>query len=337
MTRIFYDADADLGRLEGRTVALIGYGNQGRAQALNMRDSGVESIVVGSIRDSSWEMARSDGFPTLPIAEAAREADILFMLLPDEVAPGVYREEIEPELGPGKTLNFASGYNIAYGHISPLEGVDVVMVAPRMIGDALRSLFTEGKGAPCFVVAHRDASGGAWEDCLALAKAVGCTKAGALEVTFEQETFMDLIAEQGTWPLIMGVLLSAYEVQIEAGLPPEAVLLELYVSKEPAEVLERVADMGIFGQLGLHSRTSQYGQSTRLGELDRSGISAFLREALVERIQSGRFDREWTEAQESERPVLEGLLEHLSKHPIVQTERRLREALDADASGKEGP
>ena len=171
------------------------------------------------------------------------------------------------------------------------------------------------------------ASGNAWEDCLALARAVGCTRAGAVRVSMEEETYMDLLAEQGTWPLILGVLLSAYELQVEAGLPPEAVLLELYASKEPAEIMERVADTGIFEQLKLHSRTSQYGQSTRLEDLDRSGIKSFLREALEERIQSGRFDREWTLAQESEEPILEKLLERTGKHPIVETEKRLQEAL----------
>jgi ketol-acid reductoisomerase len=178
MAEIFYDTDADLERLEGRTIALIGYGNQGRTQALNMRDSGVKNIVVGNVRDESWEMAETDGFSPMPIAEAVEEADISFVLVPDEVAPGVYEEHIEPSMRPGKTLNFASGYNIAFGHIRPPGEVDVTMVAPRMIGEALRNLYLEGKGAPCFVDAHYDASGGAWEDTLAIAKAIGCTRAG---------------------------------------------------------------------------------------------------------------------------------------------------------------
>lgn len=326
---IFYDADADLRRLEGRTVAVIGYGIQGRAQALNMRDSGVENIVVGSIRDESWEGAESDGFFPVPIREAVEEADISFTLVPDEVAPAVYEEHVGPVLGPGKTLNFASGYNIAFGHIRPPQEVDVIMVAPRMFGEGVRDLYLEGKGAPCFVDAHQDASGGAWEDSLALAKAIGCTRAGALRVSMEHETWMDLLAEQGIWPLLIGVFLSAYELQVEAGIPPEAVLLEMYVSKEPAEILERVADEGIFEQLSLHSHTSRYGQMTRLEELDRSGIREFLREALQERIQSGRFDREWTQTQRSGEPILEELTKRASRHPIVEAEQRLREALGA--------
>ncbi len=174
---------------------------------------------------------------------------------------------------------------------------------------------------------HRDASGGAWEDCLALAKAVGCTRTGALRVSMEHEAWMDLLAEQGIWPLFMGIFLSAYELQVEAGIPPEAVLLEMYVSKEPAEIMGRVAEEGIFGQLELHSRTSRFGQITRLEELDRSGIKAFLREALDQRIRSGRFDREWMATQDSEEPVLEALLERAACHPIVETEKRLRDML----------
>jgi ketol-acid reductoisomerase len=331
---IYYDDDADLHRLQGRTVAVVGYGIQGRAQALNMRDSGVKNIVVGSVRDESWEGAESDGFSPVPIREAVEEADISFMLVPDEVAPVVYEEHVGPALGSGKTLNFASGYNIAFGHISPPEEVDVIMVAPRMIGSVLRSLYLEGKGAPCFVDAHQDASGGAWEDCLALAKAIGCTRAGALRVSMENETWMDLLAEQGIWPLLMGVFLSAYELQVEAGISPEAVLLEMYLSKEPAEIMEQIAEVGLFEQLELHLRTSRYGQLTRLEELDRSGIKAFLREALEERIRTGRFDREWTETQDSEEPVLERLAERAGRHPLAETEKRLREALGS-ATGKE--
>ena len=152
MTDVFYDADADLGRLHGRTVATIGYGIHGPAQALNIRVSGMENLVVGSIHDESWEQAEADGFSPVPIREAVEEADISFMLVPDEVAPAVYEEHVGPALGPGKTLNFASGYNIAFGHIRPPEEVDVIMVAPRMFGEGLRNLFVAGGGEPCLLL-----------------------------------------------------------------------------------------------------------------------------------------------------------------------------------------
>ena len=182
--------------------------------------------------------------------------------------------------------------------------------------------------------AHQRACGAAWENCLALASVIGCTRAGALRVSIEHETWMDLLAEQGMCSLFMGVFLSAYELQVEAGIPPEAVLLEMYVPKEPAEIMERVAEVGLFGQLGLHPRTSTYDHTTRLEKLDRSSIQSFLREALEERIRTGRFDREWKEAQESEEPVLKRLLERVGRHPIAEAEKRLREALGT-AHGEE--
>ena len=327
MTQFFYDDDADAGRLEGREIAIIGYGNQGRTQALNLRDSGVEKVVVGSVRDESWDQAEEDGFEVMPIPEAAQRADILFVLLPDEVAPAVYKGEIEPALSSGKTLNFSSGYNITFGHIVPPEGTDIVMVAPRMVGDAFRRLYEAGRGAPCFVDVNQDASGEAWDDCLALAKALGCTRAGALAVTFEQETHMDLMAEQGVWPLIWGVLYSAFEVGVEAGLPPEAVVLELYGSGEPAEMFEMAASRGLVEQFVLHSRTSQYGQSSRFEELDKTGLKDFLVEALSEKILSGEFDREWTKVQQKDDPVLQGLLDEMAGHPMIRAEKSLQENL----------
>lgn len=331
MTQFFYEEDADMERLSGREIAIIGYGNQGRTQALNLRDSGVESIIVGSVQDESWDQAKEDGFEVMPISEASQRADILFILLPDEIAPSVYKNEIEPALSSGKTLNFSSGYNITFGHIVPPESANVVMIAPRMVGDAFRRLYEAGKGAPCFVDVNQDASGEAWEDCLALAKALGCTRAGALAVTFEQETHMDLMAEQGVWPLIWGVLYSAFEVEVEAGLPPEAVVLELYGSGEPAEMFEMAANRGLVEQFVLHSRTSQYGQASRFEELDRTGLKAFLSEALTERIASGRFDREWTKVQEEEEPVLQRLLQDMTEHPLIQSEKELQENLKLDS------
>lgn len=330
MTQFFYDRDADLGRLADKEVAVVGYGNQGRSQALNMRDSGVENVIVGSVRDSSWEQAEADGFEALPIRQACERADIIFLLLPDEIAPEVYEAEVEPALGIGKTLNFASGYNVTFGHIDPPEGTDVTMVAPRMVGDPLRRLYEAGKGAPCFVDVWRDASGEAWQDCLALAKAVGCTRAGALPVTFQQETQMDLIAEQGVWPLIWGVLYSAFEVEVEAGLPPEAAVLELYASGEPAEMLEMAASRGLVEQFALHSRTSQYGQASRFAELDKSQIKGFLQDALSERIDSGRFDREWTDVQRRGENEMEKLVENMSSHPMIQAERTLKQHLQGE-------
>ena len=187
MGKVYYDKDGDINVVRDKVVAIIGYGNQGRSQALNMRDSGVQNIIVGSIHDASWNTANEDGFHTYSIAEAAKKADILFLLLPDEVAPEIYERDIAPNLHPGAALNFASGYNITYGFIKPAADLDVIMVAPRMIGKGVRETYENGTGFPTFLVVNQDATGHAKEIALGLAKALGSTKAGAIEVTFNDE------------------------------------------------------------------------------------------------------------------------------------------------------
>lgn len=231
MANIYYDEDADLGLVVDKTVAIIGYGNQGRSQALNMRDSGVKNVIVGSRHDESYDQANADGFMVYSIAEAAKKADIIFLLLPDEVAPEIYEEQIAPNLEPGNVLNFASGYNITFHRIRPAEGLDVVMAAPRMIGKGVRELYESGEGSPAFVAVHQDASGKALEYGKALCKAIGATRKGAIEVTFDDETCLDLMAEQGTWPIIYNVFVEAFKLQVEMGHPEEAVLMEMYLSK----------------------------------------------------------------------------------------------------------
>ena len=172
MSKIYYDKDGDIGFVTDKTIAIIGYGNQGRSQALNMRDSGVKSIIIGSVRDESWTQANDDGFPVYPIAEASKLADIIFILIPDEVAPKIYKEEIEPNLEAGNVLHFSSGYNITYGFITPRKDVDVIMVAPRMIGKGVRETYENGTGFPTFVVVEQNASGHAKEIAIGLAKAL---------------------------------------------------------------------------------------------------------------------------------------------------------------------
>lgn len=326
MGKVYYDQDGNVDLIRDKVVAIIGYGNQGRSQALNMRDSGVKNIIVGSVHDASWDTANSDGFITYSIADAAKKADILFLLLPDEVAPAIYEKDIAPNLHPGAALNFASGYNITYGHIKPAADLDVIMVAPRMIGKGVRETYENGTGFPTFLVVNQDATGHAKEIAVALAKALGSTKAGAIEVTFNDETYLDLMSEQAIWPLIMNVMVTAFEFFQEKGLPAEAILTEMYMSKEPMVMMEKMADMGLFKQLPLHSRTSQYGQLSRFKKVDNSAMRQFIEEQYNS-IVDGSFAKEWEDVQANGMKAFDELWSETEKLPISVVEAEVRKNL----------
>jgi ketol-acid reductoisomerase len=316
--KVYRDEDADLTALADRTVAVIGYGNQGRAQALNLRDSGV-SVTVGGIEDDYTRRARDDGFTVLPIAEAAAGGDIILLLVPDEVQRNVYAESIADRLTSGKTLCFAHGFNINFALIQPPAEADVVMVAPRMIGSAVRQRFLDGAGSPAYVGVWQDASGQAWPTALALAKGIGATRAGAIETTFAQETEVDLFLEQATWAAISRALILSFEVLVEDGFDPEMAALELYGSYEAAEVLHAMAEQGFFHQMRLHSRTSQYGTLSRGPRvLPDSMKQTFGR--VLEEIRSGRFADEWRREQEAGYPNFRRLWEQAEAHPMNAAE-----------------
>lgn len=321
MAAIYYDEDASIDPLLTRRVAVIGYGNQGRAQALNMRDSGVPFVSVGSQEDQSYQEARSDGFPVLTIVDAVADADVILFLVPDEVQPSLFAS-IEPFIKKGSALCFASGYNVAFHLIEPPEDIDVVMVAPRMIGQAVRQLYLKQEGFPAFLDVCQNSSGYAWEIALAIAKSIGALHQGSLRVTFAQEAWMDLLTEQAVWPLILTVIAQAFRAQVEAGLPAEAVLMELYLSKEPAEVFARAADLGMFRQMKLHSRTSQYGQLTALEQINTYDIARFITTTLHERIMNGVFAKEWSLEQVAGTPHLDAMFKRMEDHPISEAERQ---------------
>jgi ketol-acid reductoisomerase len=321
--QIYHDDDADLVVLEGKVVAIVGYGNQGRAQGLNMRDSGVE-VVVGNVQDESFDRAVADGFPAMPIAEAAKAGDVLCLFVPDEVQQLVYRQEIAPHLRAGQTLNFAHGYNIHYRLIRPPEDVNVIMVAPRMIGVGVRERFLAGSGAPAFVAVQQDADGQAWPVALAVAKAIGATRAGALRSTFAEETEMDHFMEQAVWPVIMRLLTLTYELLVEEGFQPEAVLMELYGSGEAAEIFKEMAKVGMFRQMSLHSQTSQYGTLSRGPRVLPDTFKATLA-GILDEIRAGTFAREWEAEREAGYPVFKRLKAQALTHEINQVEKRLRE------------
>jgi ketol-acid reductoisomerase len=322
MARVFYDEDASLELIEKKVITILGYGNQGRSQALNMRDSGIKNIIIGSRRDESWDMAKEDGFPVHSIEDAVAQADIVFMLIPDEVAPSIYEELIEPNLKQYAAVNFASGYNVTYGYIKPRSDLDIIMVAPRMIGKAVRELYLSKEGFPSFVAVEQNASGQAHDITLALGKAIGSTRKGCIEVTFRDETCLDLMAEQATWPLVYAIFTEVFNYQLEMGHPEEAVLVELYLSKEPAVMMNKAVDVGFFKQLSFHSNTSQYGQLVGFNSAEKSHIREYIA-ACYERISSGKFAEEWKKEQEAGMPSFERLKKEVFEHPMNKAEERV--------------
>ncbi|HUS78526.1 MAG TPA: ketol-acid reductoisomerase [Patescibacteria group bacterium] len=308
----------------------MGYGNQGRAQALNMRDSGIR-VIVGNIEDASFEMAQKDGFEVLPISEAAERGTIIFILLPDEVQPQVYESEIKPHLKPGKALVFAHGYNIHYGFLRPPKEVDILPLAPRMVGKFVRELYEKGTGAPVIFHAHQDATGRAKERVLALAKGIGATRVGAMEVTMAEETELDHFSEHFIAPIISRAIILSFEVLTEMGYTPEAVLLEIYASGEMGEVTKSMAVDGLVAQLPFHSRTSQYGQLTYAERVMPDSEKDLIRQ-IGREIQEGSFAREWQLEQQLGYPVFRKLLEKAFKHPINEMERTLKEKISIEIS-----
>ncbi|WP_101294061.1 ketol-acid reductoisomerase [Halegenticoccus soli] len=332
---VYDESDADLSILDDRTLAVVGYGNQGRSQALNLRDSGVENVVVGNREDASWDRAEDDGFDVYETGEAVSRADVVFLLVPDEVAPDVYEAHVEPNLEPGDVLNFASGYNVTYGFISPPEDVDAIMVAPRMIGSTVRELYLEGRGAPAFVAVERDATGDALDVALAVARGIGATRSGVIKVDFETETKLDLLTEQGLVPIVANALIAKWEVELAEGAPPEAVLMEGYLSRELAYVFEKAATTGLVEQMPLHSMTSQYGQLTGVDEFDREPLREFMRERM-DAIDDGGFATEWTLQRRAGYPKLERLYRKYRDHEMIRAEQRTIEEFDLsdDADGE---
>ena len=327
-TITYHDEDADLGALASETIAVVGYGNQGRSQALNLRDSGLK-VIVGNIGDASKERAREDGFEAFDIAEAVRRADVVMLLIPDEVMAEVWARDVEPNLKKGACVSFASGYTITFGAITPGPDLDVVMVAPRMIGPGVRDRFVDGKGFPSFVGVHQDATGRAKPRMLALARGIGSTKAGCLELTFAQEAHLDLFTEQGFGPMMGIALRQSIELLVEQGYPPEAVVMEIFASGELGYAMQRAADTGLFAQNAFHSHTSQYGSMTRSARVMDIDLKARLLEHLDD-IRSGRFAAEWKAEQQNGLQLFNQMKEMARFHPLFDWEQRTRKAFRMD-------
>lgn len=334
MAKMYRDNDVDMGVLKGRRIGVVGYGNQGRAQALNIRDSGF-APMVGNRDDEYKGRAMEDGFAVRPIREVADEADVVLVLIPDEVQPQVYEEQIKPYLRPGDVLCFASGYNVYYKAIVPPRDVGAIMVAPRMIGRAVRNLYREQLGFPCLVAAENDADGQSMRIALALAKAIGATRFGAFESSFREETVIDLFAEQMLWPGIIKLCLLYFEKLVENGCDPEIVTTELHLSGEFVEIAKAMITHGFFGQLKLHSQTSQYGQLSRADRMVPPELLARIDQAIGE-IASGKFHAEWVQEQKAGKPNMSRLWRQALEHPLAKSEAKLESLRQIIAQPYEG-
>jgi len=326
MTRVFYEADADRGSLDGQSVAVVGYGNQGRSWALNLRDSGLEPRVCVRA-DESRAQAEADLFEATDL-EAASEADVLCVLVPDDVIPTL---PISPDAD-SLTIT-ASGYNYAFGRYDPPG--DQAIVAPRMLGPEVRACFEEGSGFISAVGVHKDVTGTALARSLAVAAGIGGLRQGAIEMTPEQEAILDLAVEQLLAPALTHVNTSFVTLMLERGIPLEAVMTELILSGEVERSYRLVRELGFVGQLGFHSPTSQYGQLSRRGEFDHLDVSATMRE-LLDHIESGRFADEWDEQRAAGHPRLAELWDEHANGFIAEIERDMRSRLGESVT-REGP
>jgi ketol-acid reductoisomerase len=322
MTKLFYDADADVGRLAGKRVAIIGYGSQGHAHALNLRDSGVD-VVVGLREDSrSNDAARKAGLAVASVSDAAKQSQVIMILTPDTGQARLYCDHIQPNLGAGKTLMFAHGFNIRFGQIIPPAGVDVSMVAPKAPGHRVREVFQQGGGVPALVAVHQDASGRALDDALAYAKAIGSTRAGTLITTFEEETETDLFGEQAV--LCGGVsalVKAAFETLVDAGYQPEVAYFECM------HELKLIVDLMYQGGLNYMrysvSDTAEYGDYVAGPRIVGERTKEVMRELLSE-IRDGSFAREWIAENESGLPRFKRTRAAETNHKIEDVGRSLR-------------
>lgn len=321
----YYSEDADEALLRNRTVAVIGYGSQGHAQARNLHDSG-HDVVVGLREDSSsWSDVESDGLTAMEQGEAAREADVVQLLIPDNVQPGVYKDYVEPGLEEGDALMFSHGFNIHFNQIRPPNDVDVLMVAPKAPGDLVRRTYERGEGVPGLLAVEQDYTGNAKELGLAYAQGIGCTRSGVIETTFREETETDLFGEQailcgGTSALIK----ATFETLVEAGYSPEMAYFEC--CNELKLIVDLIFEGGLTRMRDNVSDTAEYGDLTRGERVIDDHVRENLRE-ILEEVQSGEFAREWIAENQADRPVYNQLKERDEQHEIEEVGRELRDLM----------
>jgi len=322
MVKVYFEKDASLTPLKNKIIAVIGYGSQGHAQAQNMRDSGLNVIVGLRKEGESWKKAQKDGFQVYEISEAAEKADVIFVLVPDMAQPDIYSKYIAPHIHEGKTLDFAHGFNIHFKQIVPPKNVDIIMIAPKSPGIRLRETYQSGFGVPALVAVYQNPSGKAMETALAIAKALGCTRAGVIETTFKDETESDLIGEQ---TVLVGGLIelikNGFEVLVENGYPSELAYFE--ACNEAKLIMDLIYQKGIIGMLRAVSDTAKYGGLTVGPKVIDDHVKENMRKA-VKAVQNGSFAKEWVEEHRSGEKRLKSLMDEIEKHPLEQVGKFIR-------------
>ncbi|MEE8322230.1 MAG: ketol-acid reductoisomerase [Candidatus Bathyarchaeia archaeon] len=322
MIKIYYDKDVDSSALAGKTVAVIGYGNQGHAQANNMRDSGLTVILGLRPKGPSWKKAEIDGFKPLTIAEATKKADVIHMLIPDTAQPSVYHEQIAPNLSPGKTLGFAHGFNIHFKTIIPPTNIDVVMVAPKAPGLSVREMYVNNFGVPGLIAVQQDHTGRAKQTALAMAKALGCTKAGVIETVFKDETESDLIGEQIVLVGgLMELIKNGFEVLVDFGYAPELAYFE--ACNEAKLIIDQIYRNGIIGMLKAVSDTAKWGGMSVGKKIIDSHVRQNMEKA-AESVRNGDFAKEWLAEDAKGRPNMNAMLKEWANHPLEIVGEKMR-------------
>ena len=324
MARMYYDQDADLGILDGKTIAVIGYGSQGHAHALNMKESGL-NVIVGLRPGKSWDAAVNDGFEPRTVPDAAEEADVIMMLVNDELQAQIYDSQIKANLSAGNAIAFAHGFNIHFGQVVPPRDIDVFMVAPKGPGHLVRRIFTEGAGVPCLLAIHQDTTGKAREIGLAYAKGIGGTRGGVIETTFQEETETDLFGEQSV--LCGGasaLVLAGFETLVDAGYQPEVAYFECL--HELKLIVDLMYEGGIEHMRYSISDTAEFGDLTRGPKIVTDETRVAMKQILKD-VQDGEFAKEWILENKSNRPTMSALRRQASEHKIVAVGKELRKMM----------